>query len=76
MSLRTSSAVIASAKVQPAPISGIRTFLDGFMIFEVSAMKCTPAMTMMSASVFAAERASARESPVMSATQWKISGVM
>ncbi len=39
-------------------------------------MKCTPAWTMILASVRAASRASARLSPMKSPTQWKISGVM
>ncbi len=42
--------------------------------FAVSAMKCTPAMTITRASPLAASRASARLSPTTSATQWKISG--
>jgi len=38
-------------------------------------MKCTPAITITSAVVSAARCASASESPLMSATPWKISGV-
>ena len=57
-------------------VSGISTVFDGFSSFAVSAMKCTPASTMTSASTFIASRASARLSPTMSETQWKISGVM
>jgi hypothetical protein len=41
--------------------------------FAVSAMKCTPANTIVDASVSAAIRDSARESPTWSATSW-ISG--
>ncbi len=70
-----SSAVIDSASEQPARRSGISTVLPGFSSLAVSAMKCTPASTITSASTFIASRASARLSPVMSATQWKISGV-
>ena len=58
------------ASEQPARMSGIRTTLSGFSSFAVSAMKCTPASTITSASVSAARRANASESPVMSATQW------
>ena len=64
------------ASEQPASRSGISTVLAGFSILAVSAMKWTPAMTIMSASTFWASRARSRESPVMSLTQWKISGVM
>jgi len=54
----------------------MRTVLSGERIFAVSAMKCTPAWTMILASVLAASRASWSESPTKSAMQWKISGVM
>ena len=56
-------------------MSGISTVFSGLSSFDVSAMKCTPHCTMMGASTFVASRASCRESPTMSATQWKISGV-
>jgi hypothetical protein len=68
--------VIDSASEQPAFMSGIRTVLSGLRIFAVSAMKCTPHWTITSASVLAASLASCRLSPTMSATPWKISGVM
>ena len=38
-------------------------------------MKCTPHCTMTSAFTLVASIASCSESPTMSATQWKISGV-
>ena len=41
--------LIEEASEQPARRSGISTVLSGERIFEVSAMKCTPACTMMSA---------------------------
>ena len=63
------------ASEQPARESGISTVLSGFRIFEVSAMKCTPHWTMTFSFTFVASRASCSESPPMSATQWKISGV-
>ena len=47
---------------------------SGARIFAVSAMKCTPHSTMIGASQSAAACASASESPVTSATPWKISG--
>ena len=74
-SSRTSSAVIDSASEQPARVSGISTVLLGFSSFAVSAMKCTPANTITSASTRIASRARLRLSPTMSATQLKISGV-
>ena len=64
-----------SASEHPAAGSGISTVLAGLRILAVSAMKCTPASTITSASVEAACWARARESPVRSATPWKISGV-
>jgi len=64
----TSAAVIDSASEQPAAVSGMRTVFSGLRILAVSAMKCTPASTITSASVFAPLWASASESPVMSAT--------
>ena len=64
-----------SASEQPARESGISTVLSGLRIFEVSAMKCTPHCTMTSAFTLVASIASCSESPTMSATQWKISGV-
>ena len=48
-SRRTSSPVMEAASEQPARLSGISTVLSGLRIFEVSAMKCTPHWTMMSA---------------------------
>ena len=58
----TSSPVIEEDKEQPARISGNKTFLFGLINFAVSAMKCTPHITIMSAFVFAASTASANES--------------
>ena len=69
-----SAAVIEAASEQPASRSGISTVLSGFSNLAVSAMKWTPASTITWASVRAASRASARLSPTMSATVWKMSG--
>jgi ABC-type Na+ transport system ATPase subunit NatA len=52
-----------SAKEQPAPSAGINTFLLGEMMDAVSAMKCTPQKTIISASVVPAIWESPRESP-------------
>ncbi|MNC73409.1 hypothetical protein D3C75_1245980 [compost metagenome] len=60
---RTSAPVIEEASEQPARRSGIRTVLSGDRIFEVSAMKCTPAWTMTLAFERAASLASPRLSP-------------
>ena len=68
-SARTSSAVIDSASEQPASRSGKSTIFEGFKSFAVSAMKCTPHITITSASVVAAACASESESPTISATQ-------
>src|SRR5699024_10130906 len=65
---RNWSAVMESASEQPARASGISTVLSGARIFAVSAMKCTPQNTMVAASLAAAMRESARESPVWWAT--------
>ena len=70
---RSWSAVIESARLQPASRSGIRTFFSGERIEAVSAMKWTPQKTIASASVAAAARESPRLSPRWSATSW-ISG--
>ena len=43
-----------SAKEQPAFRSGKTTFFEGLRILAVSAIKCTPAKTIISAFVFAA----------------------
>jgi hypothetical protein len=51
----------------------MRTVFSGARIFAVSAMKWTPQKTIVLASLAAATRESARESPVWSATSW-ISG--
>ena len=67
--------MIEAASEQPASRSGISTVFSGLRILAVSAMKWTPAITITSASVAAPFCASASESPVMSATPWKISGV-
>jgi hypothetical protein len=74
-SSRTSAPVIEDAREHPASRSGIRTVFSGLRIFAVSAMKWTPANTITSASDEAPFCASASESPVTSATPWKISGV-
>ena len=47
----------------PAAMSGSSTVLSGDRIAAVSAMKCTPQKTMISASVFAASRERPSESP-------------
>ena len=52
-----------SAREQPAVGSGIRTVRSGLRILAVSAMKYTPHITMMGASVFFASMARPRESP-------------
>src|SRR5262249_61840059 len=67
---RRSSAVIVSASEQPASRSGMRTVFCGESILAASAMKCTPQNTMTAASVAAAWRERARESPTKSATSW------
>jgi hypothetical protein len=67
---RTCSAVMPAASEQPAPRSGRSTVLSGDRILAVSAMKWTPQKTIVSASVAAACRDSARESPTKSATSW------
>ena len=64
------------ASEQPERRSGRSTRLAGLSNLAVSAMKWTPANTMVPASTAWASRASAKESPTMSATPWKISGVM
>jgi hypothetical protein len=62
-----------SASEQPARGSGISTVRSGARIFAVSAMKYTPANTMVRAVLAAASRDRASESPTWSATSW-ISG--
>ena len=57
-----------SASEQPARGSGIKTVRSGARILAVSAMKYTPAKTMVDASLAAAMRDRARESPTWSAT--------
>ena len=52
---------------QPAFKSGSKTFLLGLINFAVSAIKCTPAITIISAEVFEASTARARESAEKSA---------
>ena len=56
----TSSPVIDDDKEQPAFMSGNKTFLFGLISFAVSAIKCTPHITIISASVFAASIAKAK----------------
>ena len=58
----TSCPVIDEDKEQPAFISGNKTFLFGLINLAVSAMKCTPHITIISAFVFAASIAKANES--------------
>src|ERR1700759_1991219 len=53
---RSWGAVIESASEQPASGSGIRTRLSGHRIEAVSAMKCTPQKTIVSASAAGAPR--------------------
>src|SRR6478609_2597838 len=53
-----------SANEQPAFRSGNTTFFDGLRILAVSAIKCTPAKTIMSAFVFSACCARPRLSPI------------
>ena len=68
LNARSWSAVIMSAMGQPALGCGRSTCLSGERIEALSAMKCTPQKTMMSASVWEALIESSSESPVMSAT--------
>ena len=70
---RTCCAVIVSASEQPARGSGISTVRSGARILAVSAMKYTPANTIVRAVLAAARRDRASESPTWSATSW-ISG--
>src|SRR5262249_24642211 len=67
---RRPAASIESASEQPALTSGINTVLSGLRILAVSAMKCTPQNTIVSASLAAAIRDSASESPTWSAMSW------
>src|SRR5690606_39124909 len=60
---RNWSASMVSASEQPAWAVGISTVLSGLRSLAVSAMKCTPQNTIVDASVAAAIRDSARESP-------------
>ena len=62
-SRRTSAPVMDAASEHPARLSGMSTVFSGLSSFEVSAMKCTPQWTMMSASALAASRASSSLSP-------------
>ena len=62
------SPVIDDANEHPALISGIKTFFSGFINFAVSAIKCTPQRTIISAFVFDASTAKASESAEISAT--------
>ncbi len=57
-----------SASEHPARGSGISTVRSGARILAVSAMKYTPAKTIVEASLDAARRESASESPTWSAT--------
>ena len=60
---RNCAAVIESASEQPASRSGISTRFSGHRIDAVSAMKCTPQNTIVSASALAACWESPSESP-------------
>ena len=61
--------MIESAGEQPAARFGISTVFSGFKVLAGSAMKKTPASTIVSASTVFACRASAKLSPTKSATQ-------
>ena len=63
----TSLPVIDDDKEQPAAMSGSKTFFSGLINLEVSAIKWTPAITIISAVVFEASIASANESAATSA---------
>ena len=67
---RSCGAVIESASEQPASGSGSSTVFSGERIEAVSAMKCTPQKTIVSASVAAACCERPSESPTKSATSW------
>src|ERR1700742_1879286 len=60
---RNGAAVIESDSEQPAPGSGIRTVLSGHSTDAVTAMKCTPQNTIVSASTDAARCDNPSESP-------------
>src|SRR3954463_10244954 len=64
---------MVSAREHPAAASGTRTVFSGARILAVSAMKWTPAKTIVDAVLAAASRDRASESPTWSATSW-ISG--
>ena len=66
----TSLPVIEEDNEQPAFMSGNKTFLFGLINFAVSAMKWTPAITIISAEVFDASTARAKESAEKSAIPW------
>ena len=58
----THAPFIEEDKEQPACMSGNKTFFSGLINLAVSAIKCTPHMTIISAFVFAASTAKAKES--------------
>ena len=67
----TCSPVSICAIGHSASISGIRTFLSGFSIYAVSAIKSTPQKTMISlSSTSAALLHNSKESPRKSAISW------
>ena len=66
----TSAPVIDVDNEQPAFISGKKTFLLGLISFAVSAIKWTPHIIILSAEVFEASTARAKESAAISATPW------
>ncbi len=59
-----------SASEQPASRSGTTTVFSGVRIFDVSAMKWTPAKAMTGSFASLPRRASSSESPTKSATSW------
>src|ERR1700690_817624 len=64
LNILKSSGGAESANEQPAFKSGNKIFFCGFKIFAVSAIKCTPAKTIISAWVDCAFCASPRLSPI------------
>ena len=67
---RSWSASIEAASEHPASRLGSRTVLSGDSNLAVSAMKWTPQNTIVDASVSAAIRDRASESPTWCATSW------
>ena len=67
---KLNSGIIDEDKEHPAFMSGKKTFLFGFISFAVSAIKWTPHIIIISALVFEASIANAKESAEKSATPW------